>query len=147
MAKAPIFSELKIGCRLKGRKFHEISGLEAQVDIYFFQSYSSVYHMFCNLMGLMDPPVILDALVLHWGQKCFVWVACLWSKLPLYVAEGRNEGGRWATPTSISIFDFHDKKTLWFKFGHDIFTGLKMASPQSWDVRFSDILWNEIEDL
>ena len=31
-----------------------------------------------------------------------------------------NEGGRRATPTSISIFDFHDMKTLLFEFGNYI---------------------------
>ena len=30
---------------------------------------------------------------------------------------GRNEEGRRATPTSISIFDSYDMKTLWFEFG------------------------------
>ena len=29
-----------------------------------------------------------------------------------------REGGRGAIPTSISIFDSYDMKTLWFKFGH-----------------------------
>ena len=31
-----------------------------------------------------------------------------------------QEWGREATPTSISIFDSYDIKTLWFEFGHDI---------------------------
>ena len=36
-------------------------------------------------------------------------------------------------------------KSLWGKFGYDIFTGFKMASPQSWDVRFSHFInWNWI---
>ena len=39
------------------------------------------------------------------------------------VPEGGNEEGRVATTTSISIFDSYDMKSLWFKFGHDIFTG------------------------
>ena len=42
-----------------------------------------------------------------------------------YVPEDGNEGGRRATPTSISIFDFYDINTLWIEFGHDIFTGFK----------------------
>ena len=41
-------------------------------------------------------------------------------------------------------FKPYDMNTLWFKFGHDIFSGFKI---QSWDARFSAILWNEIENL
>ena len=36
----------------------------------------------------------------------------------------RNEEGRVATPTSFLIFDSYDMKSLWFKFGHNIFTGI-----------------------
>ena len=43
-----------------------------------------------------------------------------------YVPEGGNEGGRKATPTSTSIFDFYGLKALWYEFGNDIFTGCKM---------------------
>ena len=39
--------------------------------------------------------------------------------------EGGNEEGRFATPTSFSIFDSYDMKSLGFKFGRDIFTGFK----------------------
>ena len=39
---------------------------------------------------------------------------------------GMREGGRGATPTSISIFDSFDMKALGFKYGHDILTGFKM---------------------
>ena len=46
-----------------------------------------------------------------------------------YVPEGRNEWGKGVFPTSISIFDSYDMKSLGFKLGHDIFTGFKMASP------------------
>jgi hypothetical protein len=46
-----------------------------------------------------------------------------------HVPEGRNDGGKGATPTSISVFDYLDMKTVGFKFGDDIFTGFKMASP------------------
>ena len=53
----------------------------------------------------------------------------LFMKQNAYIAEGGNEGGRVATPTSISIFDSYDMKSLWIKFGHDIFTGFKMAHP------------------
>ena len=35
------------------------------------------------------------------------------------------------------IFDSCGMKSLWFRFGHDIFTCFKMASPESWDARFS----------
>ena len=72
---------------------------------------------------------------------------CLSSKMRNYVPEDTNEEGRVATPTSISIFDSYDMKILWCKFGHDIFSGFKMASPQIWDARFSAILRIEIEDL
>ena len=40
--------------------------------------------------------------------------------------EDRNEGGRKATPTRISIFDFYGIKALLFEFDNDIFTGFKM---------------------
>ena len=38
-------------------------------------------------------------------------VGGLFMKYNAYVREGRNEGGRVATPTSFSIFDFDDMKT------------------------------------
>ena len=50
----------------------------------------------------------------------------LFMKQNAYVPEGGNEGGRVATPTSISIFDSYDMKSLWFRFGYDIFNGFKM---------------------
>ena len=37
-----------------------------------------------------------------------------------YVSEDRNEIGRFATPTSCSIFDSNDTKSLLFKFGHHL---------------------------
>ena len=37
-----------------------------------------------------------------------------------------REGGRKATPTSTSTFDFYGIKALLFEFGNDIFTGFKM---------------------
>ena len=49
----------------------------------------------------------------------------LFMKYNAYVAEGGNEGGRGATPTSIST-DFYDMKTLLLEFGNDIFIGFKM---------------------
>ena len=45
-----------------------------------------------------------------------------------YVPEGGIEGGMEATPTSISIFDSYDMKTLWFEFGHDILHWLQNAN-------------------
>ena len=36
------------------------------------------------------------------------------------VSEGGNEGGRVAISTSISIFDYYDMKSVWFKFGDNI---------------------------
>ena len=45
-----------------------------------------------------------------------------------YVPVGGNERGRGATPTSISIFDSYDIKTLLFEFGNDIFTDFKMPT-------------------
>ena len=62
-----------------------------------------------------------------------------------YVPEGRIEGGRVATPTSFLIFDSYDMKSLPGKF--DIFTGFKMANPQSWEAHFLVVLWIKIEDL
>ena len=48
-------------------------------------------------------------------------------KMAIFQRAGMREGERVATPTSFSIFDFYDMKSLWFKFGHDIFAGFKMA--------------------
>ena len=45
------------------------------------------------------------------------------------VPEGRNEGGRVATPTSFLIFDSYDMKSLWDKFGYDIFISFKIGMP------------------
>ena len=42
----------------------------------------------------------------------------LFIQLNAYVSEDRNERGRIATPTSCSIFDSYDIKSLQFKFGH-----------------------------
>ena len=52
----------------------------------------------------------------------------LFMKQNAYFLEGGIEVVSGATPTSISIFDFYDMKTFWFKFGHDIFTGFKMPT-------------------
>ena len=41
----------------------------------------------------------------------------------------QREGGRGVSPTSNSIFNSYDMKSLGFDFGHDIFIGFKMASP------------------
>ena len=57
-----------------------------------------------------------------------------------YDQEARNEEERVATPTSFSIFDFYDMKTLQFRFDHEIFTcfqlfyemKLKTSKLKSW---------------
>ena len=53
--------------------------------------------------------------------------------MPKYVLEGRNEGGRVASHTSVSKFDSYDKNSLPFRFDHGIFTdlwqGLKIGMP------------------
>jgi hypothetical protein len=54
-------------------------------------------------------------------------LGCLFMKSNACVPEGRNEGGR--VHTSFSIFESDDMKSLLLKFGHDIFSGFKMASP------------------
>ena len=48
--------------------------------------------------------------------------------MPMFWREGMREGGREATLTSISIFDFYGIKNLSFEFGNDIFTGHKMPT-------------------
>ena len=57
-------------------------------------------------------------------------VAKVYAVLPFYdvkcLCSGGNEGGRKATPTSTSIFDFFGIKALLFEFGNNIFTGFKM---------------------
>ena len=60
-------------------------------------------------------------------------VICLCSR-------GGSEGGRVATPTSFSIFDSYDMKTLRFRLGHENFTcfqlfyemKLKTSKLKSW---------------
>ena len=53
---------------------------------------------------------------LFYEVKCLCSRGCDWER----------EG---ATPASFSIFDSCDMKSVWFKFGYDIFTCFKMASP------------------
>ena len=60
---------------------------------------------------------------LHWCH--YIIATSLFLDIKWQFSRGR-EWGRVATPTSFSIFDSHDMKSLWFKFGHDIFTGFKM---------------------
>ena len=60
-------------------------------------------------------------LLIHSCSKCLPRMACLWIKMPMF----GNEGARVTTPTSISMFDSNDMKSLWFKFSLDIFTGFK----------------------
>ena len=52
---------------------------------------------------------------------------CLFIMLNAYIWEGGNEGGRKATPTSTTIFNFYGIKALLFEFGNNLFTGFKMA--------------------
>jgi hypothetical protein len=59
----------------------------------------------------------------------------VWSGWPVYEVKCLCSRGRVATPTSISIFDSYDIKSLWFKFGHDIFTGFKMPRLRALHVR------------
>ena len=47
-------------------------------------------------------------------------------KMAIFLRAGMREGGRVATPTRVSIFDYFDMNSLWFKFGYDIFAGFKM---------------------
>ena len=42
--------------------------------------------------------------------KCLRSFACFYSKMPMFRITGMREGGRKATPTSVSIFDFYDIK-------------------------------------
>ena len=70
----------------------------------------------------------------HSPSKCLVRepvyeVKCLCSR-----GQEWGEGDRVATPTKLLIFNSYDMKSLWGKFGYDILTGFKMASPQSWDA-------------
>ena len=66
-----------------------------------------------------------NSTAIHSGLKCL-------SSGPVYEVKylcSRGwEWGRGATPTSISIFDSYDMKTLRFELGHDIFTGFKMPT-------------------
>ena len=64
---------------------------------------------------------------IHSGSKCLARMGYLWSKIPMFQRAWLREGGKVATPTGFSIFDSCDMKSLWFKFGHDIFAGFKMA--------------------
>ena len=36
---------------------------------------------------------VIRIFYLHSGQKCFVWVSCLWSKMPMFQRAGMREGG------------------------------------------------------
>ena len=52
-------------------------------------------------------------------------MACLRSKMPKF----QRAGMRVAIPTTFLIFDSYDMKSLWSRFGCNIFTGFKTASP------------------
>ena len=69
--------------------------------------------------------IVFQAILHALGLKIFAQGG-LFMKQNANVPEGGNEGGKVATPTSISIFDSYGMKRLWLKFGHDIFTDLKM---------------------
>ena len=63
-------------------------------------TYNELANSGLNLSGLkfklIDPPEIIDHYhnpLLHSGQKCFVWVACLWSKMPMLQRVGMRKGG------------------------------------------------------
>ena len=72
----------------------------------------------------------------------------LYMKKNAYVLEGRNEElPEWGREGCFFIFDCYDMKSLWGKFGYDIFTGFKMVIPQIWNADFLVVLWIEIEDL
>ena len=95
---------------------------EKSVIIFF---YPCIYFPCCICRGLKILfPYIKKCLEYTQDRNvCSGWpvyeVKCLYSR-------GWNEGGRGATPTSISILDSYDMKTSLFEFGHYIFTGLKM---------------------
>ena len=50
---------------------------------------------------------------------------------------GGNDNGGGATPTSISIFDSYDIKTLWFEFGHGYLHWLQNANTLNLEVSIS----------
>ena len=58
-------------------------------------------------------------------------------KTAIFWRAGMKEGGLLSNPTSFSIFDSYDIKSLQLKFGHDVF---KIASLLSWNDRFSAVL-------
>ena len=77
------------------------------------------------IVNLHFQKLLFITIVLHLCS--FIIATGLFLHLKLQFQEGGNEGGRVATPTSFSIFDSYDMKSLWFKFGHDIFTAFKVA--------------------
>ena len=70
----------------------------------------------------LDPraPLALKGNYFTYTSPRMFGVGGLFMKWIVYVPEGRNEGGRVATPTSFSIFDSYDMKSLRFRFGHGI---------------------------
>ena len=66
---------------------------------------------------------------LHWCQ--FIIATSLFLDL-----KWQFSGGNPATPTSFSLFDSYDMKSLWFKFGHDIFAGCYFEASEDIITRF-----------
>ena len=66
---------------------------------------------------------------IHSGQKCLPWVACLWSKIPMFQRAGMNEGG---------LPPYEELATC-----TDIFSGLKITSPFLGCLFFNGFMkWN-----
>ena len=62
----------------------------------------------CTL-GWKSQILFSNVLLTELGSKCFVRVACLWSKMPMFQRAGMQEGGS-PLPPAFSIFDSCYKK-------------------------------------
>ena len=60
-------------------------------------------------MTLKNPMQAYRSLLLHLGQKCLRWVACLWSKIPMFQRAGMREGLWTAGILSVSVLF----ETIW----------------------------------
>ena len=94
---------------------HQLQSINAKPNVFYI-----FYHSECMNLNSFFAPFTLCC-------KCIGSLASLYCKMAMFQRMGMKEGGG-ATPTSISIFDFFDTKTLWFEFGHDIFTGFKLQT-------------------